>query len=384
MFFKKKKPKLDPKVRFQNRQFNQKLQQARTFKRNVIPVPDSKISKFLKSIGLGSAWRQIGFALFVLAVLYTLYYPNFLTLQNIEINGIRSSDKSTVEAMVRDNISQAPFYNPQRNLLFLSKSRVESVLNEANMIDSVATIKKDFKTHTLRIVVVPKQEQFLVRSNDAVYVVYNDGSLKFKADRSLWETNPNDRLIKIDVPANISLNEEGKNFLAQNLIDYVKKLSQELKMINGSPLAYISIPITEDKKAPAPEVVVDEPENTNSNANSNSEGVIKEEPVPDAVDKLVAEENSVSASNIPENNPIVEIQTPVTLEELNIYLAKGGDKTKLFKVLFSHEESPKVSSERLNLLLSQTAADRYAALNYIDLRINNRAFICLLNTTCSK
>ncbi|HEX3099924.1 MAG TPA: hypothetical protein VHQ41_03040, partial [Patescibacteria group bacterium] len=63
MFFKKKKPKIDPKIRFQNRQFNQKLHEARTFKRTARPVPEGAIERFLRKIGLGSRWLQILIAL---------------------------------------------------------------------------------------------------------------------------------------------------------------------------------------------------------------------------------------------------------------------------------------------------------------------------------
>lgn len=365
MFFKKKKQKLDSKVRFQNRQFNQKLQEARTFKRSVKPIPDGEFSKFLKKIGLGSAWRQVGFALLVLIVLYLIYFPNFLTLKEIEIEGVRDSNSAEIEASIRDNISKVPFYNPQRNILFLSKTRLESILNEFATVDAVNSITKDFKNKRIRIVVTPKQEQFLVRSTDHTFVLYNDGSLKTEADRSLWDTNQNTHLIKVDVPAHINV-VNAREFLFPETVSYLTKLEKELKGIVGSPLAFINIPITESKKAqvmePAPTDAVEVVDEV-----TTEEDVAVEVPPP-----------------VPEELPVVDIHTPITADELNVFLQKGDQKERLFQVLLDPKEDTNKSVQRLNLLLSQTAADRYINLSYIDLRIGNRAYVCLTNTVCAK
>lgn len=370
MFFKKKKPKLDPKVRFQNRQWNQKLQQARTFKRNVVPVPDSGFSKLLKRWGMGSAWRQIGLALLVLVALYIVYFPNFLTLKTIQIEGIRDSDRPAIEASLRDNLAKVPFYNPQRNLLFLSQTRIESVLNTLGSVDTVSEINKDFSNNTLRIVITPTQERFMVRSNDKVFLVYNDGSLKGDTgpDRSAWENNLNSRLIKINIPANLLVGGN-KQFLTQDTARYTTDLVSALRGIVGSSLAYLDIPISDEKKS-TPEVTNDSSDEL-SPKDAPPEALASEE-----AGNPVTEENNLSSI-------IVEVQTPIALDELNIVMQKGNQPDRTFKVLVDPSENPKDLVDRLNLLLSQTAPDRYNALNYIDLRVKNRAYVCLLNAVCA-
>lgn len=374
MFFKKKKPKLDPKVRFQNRQFNQKLQQARTFKRNARPVPEGAFSKFLTRVKLGSAWRQVGLALLVLAILYIVYFPNFLTLQSIQIDGVSDSDRANIEASLRDNLAKVPFYNPQRNIIFLSKARINAVLASFPQIYTIDKVDKNFVKKSLHIVVTPKQDRFLVRSKDKAYIVYNDGSIKTELgnDLSVWDTISDQRLIKLDIPASIIT--KNNQFLSPDLVTYIFSLVNELKGITGSKLVYLNIPLTSEKKQPiSPPVdplITNEQESTNGNLDSTP--VVQQ---PDPVDQLVSEEN-------PEESKVVEIHTPIALEELNLYFQKGDQVGKFFKVLIDPTENSKELVQRLNLLLSQTTPERYTNLSYIDLRIKNRAFVCLIGAAC--
>lgn len=385
MFFNKKSTKkIDPKVRFQNRQFNQKLQEARTFKRTARPIPEGKTNKFLKGVGLGGALRQIGLALLVLAISYVVYFPNILTLQTIQIEGVRESDQSTIEAAIRHDIGNVPFYNPQRNLLFLSKNRVEAVLNSMSTVDTVTSINKDLKNQTLRIVVKPKQEQFLLRTNDKVFVVYNDGVIKNEAERSFWETNPNDRLIKIDIPANVVVNGS-QQLIATDAVNYVAKLSKAISGIRGSTLSYVNIPISEAIKA---QISKDELLNLDSKdeqpENTAEDVAAPEEQTPESINSEVQNPVVPVAEEVKTEFKIVDIQAPITIDELNIFMQKGDQKEKQFKVLLDPKEDPDFSVQRLNLLLSQTEPDRYNNLLYVDLRIENRAYVCLVNTVCSK
>jgi hypothetical protein len=146
------------------------LQQARTFKRNARPVPEGAFSKFLTRVKLGSAWRQVGLALLVLAILYIVYFPNFLTLQSIQIDGVSDSDRANIEATLRDSLSKVPFYNPQRNIIFLSKARINAVLASFPQIYTIDKVDKNFVKKSLHIVVTPKQDRFLVRSKDKAYI----------------------------------------------------------------------------------------------------------------------------------------------------------------------------------------------------------------------
>lgn len=379
MFFKKKKPKIDSKVRFQNRQFNQKLQEARTFKRTARPIPEGGFEKFLSRIGLGSRWKQIFFALLVLGVVYVVYAPNFLSLQTIQVEGLSEADRSKVETAIQDNLNKTPFYNPQRNLFFLSKNRVREVVSNIPAVDSVEGIHKNFGQKTLTITLKSKYEKFLVRSADSVLDVYNDGALKGVAglSRDSWVSTQNPGMLKVDLNATISGNSTESSSLQQffsaNTVEYMAKLKEATNGITGSSLAYFSIRIPQLKAQQefleSQEQVDEQPtkeESAEGEPESSTESSV--EPAPEPKEEL----------------PAVEVSLPINADELDVYFQKGSDQRRTFKVIVDTKENPEALVQRLNLLLSQTAPERYAQLSYIDMRIPSRAYVCLLNTVCNR
>ncbi len=374
MFFNKKKPKIDPKIRFQNRQFNQKLQQARTFKRTAKPIPDGRFSKFLISVGLGGSFRQILFAFCVLGILYLVYFPNFLTLKQIEVEGLPNEDRSVIEAIIRDDIAQVPFYNPQRNLLFLSKDRVSRILQDYPLVNSIEKIDKQFKGQTLKISVLPKHETFLVKSDNKLFTLYNDGFLKeeMNFEQPKWDVPHTSKLIRVDILAKINHTPE-KSFLSESTTSYIREQAHLLQGITGSRLAYFKIPLSDQVSPLPPEAEVETLSEEVSLDNTN-------EPVTEPVSTAETEPVAVPV----EVKPLSEVNTPIVLEELNIIMQKGDNADRTFTVLIDPKEKAQNLVERLRLLLSQTSADRYDRLDYIDLRVSDRAYICLKQTVCSK
>jgi hypothetical protein len=354
MFFKKKKPKIDSKVRFQNRQFNQKLQEARTFKRTVKPIPEGEFNKFLRRVGLGSRWTQSLVVLVLLGLIYLVYAPNFLSLQKITVVGLTDAQRHEAESAIQNSINHTPFYNPQRNLVFLSKNRLTAAILPISGVESIQGIHRNFKDKSVTIEVKPKHEQFLVRSATAVYDVFNDGTLKGLAgiDGNAWVGIINPSMAKIDLPANIP--QPSGAFFTKTAVTYLTETQTALKGITGSPLAYFAIRLPEQSQQ----------QTFLENSAPQIEQTETEAPVVEL--------------------PKVDVQLPINTDELNIFLQKGQNQQRTFKVIVDTKEDPNQMVQRLNLLLSQTAADRYNNLSYIDLRIPSRAFICLLNTVCNR
>ena len=379
-FNKKKKQKLDPKVRFQNRQFNQKLQQARTFKRTTKPIPDSNVEKLLSRVGLGSRLIQVGVALLALGILYIIYAPNFLTLQNVTVEGLLESDRNLVQVAIRDSIGNAAFYNPQRNLLFLSTQRIKDASLSIPSVFKIEKIERDYKTKSLKVVVQAKHERFLVRSAEKVFDVYNDGTVKGLAglDRNTWENIQNPNMAKIDIPANIK-STDSKEFISENIANHLIELQEQLKGITGSSFAYFSLisPQTLPVKTDQPSIEQQLAELEKEKAQKEKEN--EEEPPVEQEGKVAEAEPKPQEQPV----PTLEIALPLSPEELNIVMQKGNDPKQTFRVIVDTKENPKQLVLRLSLLLSQTAPDRYNNLSYIDLRIVNRAYVCLLNTVCN-
>ncbi|HEX3095887.1 MAG TPA: hypothetical protein VHQ20_02085 [Patescibacteria group bacterium] len=384
MFFKAKKPKVDPKIRFQNRQFNQKLQQARTFKRTARPIPEGSFSRFLKSIGLGTIFRQILAILIVGALVYIVYIPNFLTWKTIKIEGMTDADRVATEDAINASINSAHFYNPQHNLLFVSKKRLNEAISKIPAVNQINSIHRDFKNKTIVISITSKYERFLVRSSDSVYDVYNDGATKGVAGISsdYWPSVQNVGMVKIQVDGKIT-NPENKVFISPDSAKYINQLQGELRGIVGSSLAYIKIPLPEFKQPVAPDQTTtqettaqpaSEPQtNSNSNANLNTNSPAENQITSPDLAQPVLE--PVKAS---------EVQIPLNTDEIEIIMQKGADPNRTFRVIIDTKESAHDVVQRLNLLLSQTAPDRYNLLNYIDMRIQTRAFECLAGAPCNK
>ncbi len=380
MFFKKKKPKIDPKIRFQNRQFNQKLHQARTYKRTVRAIPEGGFQRFLTAIGLGSAWKQILALLILGGLIYIVYIPNFLSIQKIIITGMSPDDTTATQNAVEEVIKSAHFFDPQRNLLFLSKSRVSQAVMHVAGVDRVNSIKKDFKNKTVTISITSKYERFLVRDSEKVYDVYNDGTTKGIAgvDRTYWESLQNPGMVKIDLKGKV-MNADNKQFLSPETVKYILEAEDQMKGIVGSSLAFVQITLPEVKKpsgefeeSPVPEVENAQPEKVSLDDKMTTQLEPENDGKP-AVDVI-----------LPTPEPLIEINLPLKADELEFYLQKGSDSKTLFRVLIDTKESPHDMVQRLNLLLSQTASDRYNLLAYIDLRVKTRAFVCLLGTVCDK
>lgn len=384
MFFKKKKPKIDPKIRFQNRQFNQKLHEARTFKRTAKPIPEGSFDRFLKRIGLGSRWMQALVVLLFLGVVYVVYAPNFLTIQIIRVEGLSDEQRELAETAIEDSLNKTPFYNPQRNLFFLSKDRVNRAVMSVPGVDLVEKVSKNFGQKTLTVIVKAKHERFLVRSNDQIFDIYNDGTLKGQAglSRDAWAGVQNPGMAKVDLGANVP-SQETRQFFSPESVEYMIRLQEALKGIVGSPLAYFSIRIPQLKEqqdlidAAAEQQRLLEEEI----AAQNSDGEDETEIDPSASEEPVAEP---AAEAPPVTLPKIDITLPIKADELDILLQKGTSQQRVFKVIVDTKENPEQLVQRLNLLLSQTAPDRYNNLSYIDLRIQSRAYVCLTNSPCTR
>jgi hypothetical protein len=387
MIFQKKKPKIDPKIRFQNRQFNQKLQEARTFKRTVRQVPDGSMEKFLAKIGLGSRWMQILVALVVLGVVYVIYAPNFLTVQAIKVEGLPDDQRKLVESAIEESLNNPPFYNPQHNLFFMSKVRVTQAAMSVAGIDAVEKISKNFPQKTLTLQVKPKHERFLVRSNEQVFDVYNDGTLKGVAglNRDAWLGVQNPGMAKVDLGGTVP-QQESRQFFTPETVQYIIVVQEKLKGIVGSPLAYFSVRIPQLKEQ---QDLIDAAEEQqrklreeveaehDANTNADSEEEDKEE-------SGKQEEEPPVETQAPSTLPKIDISLPIRADELDLIFNKGTNQQRTFKVIVDTKENPDQLVQRLNLLLSQTAPDRYNNLSYIDMRIPSRAFVCLLNSPCTR
>lgn len=370
MFFKKKKPKLDPKVRFQHKQFASKLQSARTYRRQIRAVPETSFDKFFAQIGLASRWSQILVGLILLGSLYLVYMPNFLSLQNIVISGLSESQARDLEIAIRNKIANQPFYNPQSNMLFLSTDLVSSASSDVVSVARIVSVQRNFSEQTLIIEAESKYEKLLVATPDKVYDVYNDGVLKGEAgvSRDDWGSVVNPNMAKLMLTHNIA-GHTGQKFFQDNLYPKIVELLDLVKIIEGQQLAYLSLKEEQKVAEPVPLEASEPPDGAGPDQNPADP---EQEP------------NSVPVETALAKPEIVTVDLPVNSSEIHAVFFKNNDKRKTFRVIFDATRDLSKSVTDLKLLLSQTSPDRYNQLDYIDMRLETKAFICLSGSPCNK
>lgn len=357
MFFKKKKPKLNSKVRFQHKQFTGKLQTARNYKRKALAIPETQFDKILAKVGLGSKWAQIGAGVILLGLIYLVYLPNFLTVQKITITGLSESQTRDLEIAVRDEIANTNFFYPEKNLLFLRSDKVvrDATKNLAS-INKIEKVSKSLSKQELIISAESKYEKFLVSTPNKVYDVYNDGLLKGEAGVGIdqWQNLDTPSMLKIKLTGEVSADKHVQ-LLNPNLVNYLNDLNNKISQVPNAKLAYYQF--KETKEVIVPTVSSD-----------------VENPLPESTEQIPTPEP---------DNKNQTLTIPINSAEVHAVFYKGTSQNT-YRVIFDATKDVQKSIDNLKLLLSQTSPERLAQLNYIDLRLEERAYLCLQGAACNK
>jgi hypothetical protein len=345
MFAKKPNKKIDPRVRYQHVNFTKKLDQARHYKRQAKPIEYSGAS-FLHGLGLKTKFSQILFGLILLGILYLIYVPNFLFVKNIEVQGVAHEEANRIEGRAQDYLDSTAFYNPQKNLLFLRKASLANYLQLDSKVLRVAKIDKQLSKGTLSITIEPKVERYTLRVQSNVYSLYNDGTVaqQLNIDTEQW-LNFSAPTLKLKFDQVVDL-PSGSKFLSDDLLRDLDLLRQNLKEDLKLDLEYIEIPLL----------------------------------VP-----VNPEESATATTEI--SGEILTYQIPLNPDDVFVYLKKPQNTSgnpPSYRVIFDTKKDLSKALEQLKLLLTQMALERYRNLYYIDMRFENRSFICLVGTPCAE
>lgn len=327
------KKKLDAKVRFQHGTFAKQLDRQRRYRRKARFVPISLPDRFLARFGLNSRFKQALAALVLAGVIYGLYFPNYLTITQVEIKGLNEEVAKNIQDRAWQAIHHAPFYNPQQNLWVLNPKLIRGVILQDQRVFAVNQIKKRYREHTLVIEATPRTERFLVSTPERVYDVYNDGLLKGVAGLGVdqWRNESAPRMIKLQLPGDLQ-NPSG-DLINADWVNRLEQIADYLHQHNLPALKYISF------------------------------GDVLESA--DAIETM----------------PTATIASPVIPEELALQLTKPDGGSFTVKLDPRGELSPAL--ERFKLLLNQTPAERLNQVVYIDLRLKERGYLCLNGSPCS-
>lgn len=400
MFGRKKKPsKIDPRVRFRNKQFNQRLKTARTYKRPIRPPAESAYENFLVSIGLGSKWKRYLLVVVLAGLIYLVYFPNFLSIKKIEILGTDDNGTQIIEKQVEQYFQSTKIWNPQKNLVLLSKSELQQELKGLANVDSVISIKKSFKSQTLTISVLSKYSKFLVSVNDSHQVldIYNDGTYKSVSgvQGTDWLKTKNENMLKVLVENGSVSNQDlhpGTRFFSVGLQQYLANIVMAL---NSSPISssttllFVDIPQSKKTTVSTSGDVESSGEELKEVENSNNDSTASQDKSQNNELHNDAQESTINPEGVKDLVvDIVPAKLPLESGQVELVFQKKPEKSPtsqkdIFRVIVDTQDDAMEVIKQLSLLLSQTSTERYNGLSYIDLRVDGRAYLCLLGSACS-
>lgn len=287
----------------------------------------------LQKIGLAGLATQIGLAGLLIFLCYVLYVPNPLFVRKVYFEGMSIQHQTAAENSVKKYFLQKPWYNPSFNMLFINQNSLANfVAKEVPVVSKIEKIDKNWKERTIEVEIIEKYERYLVVRPEDRLVLYNDGTVagslgKLEGDLpqsgSVVSVSVNDRS-KVDISS---------QYFDQNIIDFIENSAVMLPEYTGQNFMYFKVFLSDQEQG--------------------------------------------------ESNEFFKLWNKAALEAV---LAKkpeaGKSNPAVMRIVLEPGLDLASTAERLKLLLEQTTPDRYRNILYVDMRLQNRAYLCLINTPC--
>jgi cell division septal protein FtsQ len=343
MFKKIRTQKLDSRVKYQQPQFRRKLADARRYKRPVLFGFWSNIRVIAHTL------RRHIVVIFVLVVLIGTVYavsfvPALFFIRSIEVRGGNDQLRTEVTQEVERYLSGRVFlFLPRRNILFFGPLTLSSYITTANShVWRVSSVARKFP-HALQVEIVPREAAFVLREEGREYIIANDGTVLPQN-----EPRPDGLLLLSGKLARLPT--VGERYFDGDVLGELIAL-RDFSRLTGlaAPRSVELVPVT---RMSVPRPPSDAP----------------------AEAQLPPATNTVS---------LPQLETlDVPPDELKIHVPAGRD-TSEFTVLVRVDSRPAEALLRLKELLSVQSEDRRAKLRYVDMRLKDRAFVCLIGSPCA-
>jgi hypothetical protein len=353
MLFKKPKPKLDPRVRFQHSSFTRKLDRAKGYQRQNRPLQEGAAA-FFSRIGLDSLASKLSVAAAVAILAGLVYIPGILFVKTVTVTGLDDSRSAEVRGLVDQYFHRHILPWPQRNLLLLRrKNLAQFILDSDHSLAHVTSIKKK-PFHSLVVTVEPKSEQYMVVAADVRYVLYDDGTVVSVLPPEV-SAQPQSGLIPMTVGA-VTSAQPGDRYLSSGFAAVLETLVRNLPTQAGQTLASISLP------GPAIDLTMPAPEQAATSTTATAPAEVTPPPAQPQI-------------------------LPLDPREISIYTPKkqnGKDGAVQFKIVLDTQTNMDDVLPKLGLLLHKLPPDQYLRLAYVDMRLPDRAYVCLVHAPCDK
>lgn len=348
--FKKHKPRqLDPRVKYQQREFKGKLAKARGYQR---PAGGS-VAALLRKLN----WKLLLGTVFLLGLAwYISFVPNFLFVRSVVVSGGSDVVSAEVRAQVLHYIEGKNFVFPKENLLFVSKRDVTSYLTTANVhVWKVTEVQKKWP-HDLVVTIVPREPAFVWNANGQQIILANDGSVL-----PLGEVKDISALLPISGQLSAST-AVGSPVLTDKLLSSLTVLKNDFSTTTGLPkLSGVElVPVLAESFGVVPPAAQ----------------VGQTAPAPVGQDLA-----ATSATEPPKAPRVLDVPPRELRARVTADTARGMGE---FALLLDVDDTNASTLNRLKELLAGQSVDRLAHLAYVDMRFDSRVYICLTTAPCAK
>ncbi len=216
--------KVDPKIRFQKSGFRRNLEEARNYKRQTKKIPETSLGIFLNTVGLGTIWAKIFFALILVFIVYLVFFPNWFTIKTVSYTSKTDKAKNEVETIINELLKTKTPY-PKNNWLLLSK---KAVLNDILQHDLISVkniiVKKNFP-NKLTLEIETREPKFVLENANTFYILGEDGFV-MEASNS---TNTDISLLKINLKEKEEIKVKDNFIYAQKSLELFNFFKDVLK-----------------------------------------------------------------------------------------------------------------------------------------------------------
>ncbi len=332
----------DNKVRYQTREFTGKLVEARSYKRKSKALSENSFFRFLQKIGLYGSLFIVFIFILIFFVIYVLYFSSFFKVEKIEVNGGNDIEKERLRVEAEKFLDKRGYLGvPRSNLLTLGKgdlrkSLLENIIEVRNNLE----FKKKFP-NTLVINADFRKSKFIIGNKSGTYLYFDDSQYYKKLSEnpaSFFDYSGSE--IKIWWQG---LENEGRPEVDNIVFENVSKIKDLYFPPSGNSFDFLVMGV----------------------------GSRDQEEVNSGLDPRVILVNEDLGPG--------EAVVYTRWFDSDINKIPGG-----FKVYLDTKTSLPEVMARAELVIDKRPLDKRKLLYYIDMRYENRAFLCEMGSVCAQ
>jgi hypothetical protein len=279
-----------------------------------------------------------------------------LFVKTITVHGVAPDDASKIESITREYFGKSLWPVPQQSSIFLSESKLSDyLLANSDKIYKIEQVTTHFPSE-LEIVIVPRKPRYVLRAQDRMFVINNDGSVASQSpyDQAQFTEGLSQTMTRVIINAKHDASE-GQNFFPDKAFSDQLQILRDLFMAKITVgISYFEIPTFLETTPPAP---------AQSSSSDDEEG----EP------KI--------------NTALPDQSKQINWQEIIVHTKRDPNQTTFlplgYSVFFDRSLDISETLDKLAVLLGKMESGRRSNLFYIDMRLRNRGFVCLRGASCS-